>query len=479
MSRKGFETIILLTYFAMLGVCLFFNLFSKGQAAGIENLIVNIVMFVIVGIIFIVCITGSLWPAANITWDLNRVSAKIEDDARHTRKFLWDRYNDEKEELFRDRILSEQFKDYKFELERTETAGDNYYRCDIGDYIGLDLIDSVIHREQLSQVAGAMTGLGILGTFIGLSLGLQSFNTGTTAEITNSIEPLMDGIKVAFHTSIYGMVFSLVFNYVYRRRLGEAEDAVRNFLSAYKKYVMPDTRAEGVNRLMELEKQQTEAIKGLSDAVRYGFSDSLKAILDPHFDRLNDTVEDFADMATRNQMEQMSKVVSVFIAELNNSLDQIFTNLSDTMNRTLVIQGENEKQMQEIYNKNLTTAENVNVISTQTRSVVASLRQYVDEIQEMESTVEKELELLKKQSERSEKLGEAFPREVEDTFKTINENLRGVETHFRDSVDRINDSMERLPESVDYSLRSVEKALKDVSASMDEFSAALRDYRRK
>lgn len=27
-----------------------------------------------------------------------------------------------------------------------------YYKCDIEDYIGMDLVDSVIHRERLNQV---------------------------------------------------------------------------------------------------------------------------------------------------------------------------------------------------------------------------------------------------------------------------------------------------------------------------------------
>ena len=61
-----------------------------------------------------------------------------------------------------------------------------YYKCDIEEYINFNLIDTVIHRNRMNQVAGVMTGLGILGTFIGLSIGLQSFNTGSTAEITNS-----------------------------------------------------------------------------------------------------------------------------------------------------------------------------------------------------------------------------------------------------------------------------------------------------
>ena len=90
---------------------------------------------------------------------------------------------------------------------------------------------------RLSLVPGAMTGLGILGTFIGLSIGLQAFNTGSAEEITNSIGPLMDGIKVAFHTSIYGMIFSLTFNLIFKTVLEQAYHKLDEFVDEFKRNV--------------------------------------------------------------------------------------------------------------------------------------------------------------------------------------------------------------------------------------------------
>ncbi len=242
MSRKrGYEILILLTYIAMGAVCIYLQFFSVGQSGSLSNLIVNVVMLVIAGVIFATCTLGGLLPASSVTADLIDVAERIEDDAKVSHDYLWDKYEKDKDDLFEDKRLLKNYKDFKHELSRIAGAGTPYYKCDIEDYIGVDLIDSVIHAERLSQVPGVMTGLGILGTFVGLSLGLQNFNTGTTAQITGSIEPLMNGIKVAFHTSIYGMVFSLVFNYVYKRRLDDAEAALNMFLRNFRKYVLPDT----------------------------------------------------------------------------------------------------------------------------------------------------------------------------------------------------------------------------------------------
>lgn len=415
MNKKGYEALIVITYIAMAVVCVCLNLFGKNIA--LPNIIINGAMFVIVGIVFIVSITGSLVPVAGITADLITVSDRIEEDAKHSHRFLWEKYREDKDELFRDRILRDRYKDFCYELDRVVHNDRSYYKCDIEDYIGLDLIDSVIHRESLNQVAGAMTGLGILGTFLGLTLGLQSFNTGTTAEITNSIEPLMEGIKVAFHTSIYGMVFSLIFNYVYKRRLDEAETAVRDFLSTYKKFVMPDTAAEGVNKLIELTEKQTKAIIQL---------------------------ENIANIRSRDQMEELGRIVDRFMEEMDRSLGGTFTKLSDTIDRTLLIQGENEKKVKEILTDNAETAGELKDIASSVKDFQISLQSYTAEVRDLSNAVVMETESLKKQSEKTARIAEELPSEVDETFRVINDNLRQVETHFRDRIEEINSTLEEL-----------------------------------
>ena len=513
--KRGNEYLLLITYIVMAGVCVYLNLFSDEQSGDVTNLIVNIAMFVIVAIILLKCALGSLLPVSRIISDLDRVTDKIENDAKHTHRFLWEKYSDDKEELFKEKILKKQYQDYQYELERIVHTDKTYYKCDIGDYIGYDLIDSVIHRERLNQIAGVMTGLGILGTFIGLSLGLQSFNTGSTAEITDSIEPLMDGIKVAFHTSVYGMVFSLVFNFVYKKRLDDAEHAVHDFLSAYKKYVMPDTTTDGVNRLMELQQQQTEAIMSLSDTVAHQLSAGLKELLEPQFDRFDETIENFANMATKSQMEQLNRIVDIFISELNRSLGNSFTKLSDTVNSTISLQKENERQMKEIFESNVSTADNMSGIASGTEAVANALRLYADKVLSMEKQTADTVELLKKQNEQSQmvlngagqymseleiyrksidrtsvanderlkaleerlkqlqKLTEAVPVEVNETFNIINENLQIVENHFKETIEHIGKTMERVPGMVDYSYRGIEQGLARVADSLEDLKAVI------
>ena len=392
--KRGYEVLILLTYIAMGAVCVYLQFFSVGQSGSLSNLIVTVVMLVISGIILAACTIGGLLPASSMTADLIFVSEKIEEDAKTSHGYLWDKYNKDKDELFIDKRLLKNYKDYKHELDRISSDGNPYYKCDIEDYIGVDLIDRVIHAERLSQVPGVMTGLGILGTFVGLSLGLQNFNTGTTAQITGSIEPLMNGIKVAFHTSIYGMVFSLVFNYVYKRRLDDAEAALNMFLRNFRKYVLPDTEKEGVNKLIELQKEQTKAIIALSEALTVNLPEGLKTYIEPRLDHLDDTINSFSRVATRNQMDQLERVVDRFLTEMNNNLGSSFANLSKVVNQSLYLQEANEAQLKEIYNKNAEaadgmekTVDEMNQVAERLKEVSTTVEKYVKEVRTLEAQI--------------------------------------------------------------------------------------------
>jgi ABC-type transporter Mla subunit MlaD len=63
------------------------------------------------------------------------------------------------------------------------------------------------HDLFLEHAPAVLVSLGILGTFIGIVIGLLDFNA---QDIKNSIEGLLDGLKTAFITSLVGMTLSIV-----------------------------------------------------------------------------------------------------------------------------------------------------------------------------------------------------------------------------------------------------------------------------
>ena len=85
----------------MVAVCVYLNMFSS-QQEGLASVIVNAVMFVIVGLIFINCELHSFRPINSIIVDLKKVAGKIRIDAMNSHQFLWMRYDENDKGLFED-----------------------------------------------------------------------------------------------------------------------------------------------------------------------------------------------------------------------------------------------------------------------------------------------------------------------------------------------------------------------------------------
>lgn len=454
-GRKWYEWFLTIVYIAMLALCVYLN-FTPGHRESIATIVVNVIMFIIVAIIFLSADLGSFSQMNSMIKDLKNASEKIRKDAMNTHSYLWEPYQTSNVKLFANGKLQELFQDFIFELNRDTEAEDAYYRPSIDDYINLDLVDKVMHRNELNQVPGMLTGLGILGTFIGLSLGLQNFNTGTTAQMTESIEPLMNGIKVAFHTSIYGMVFSLTFNTVYKKKLFEAESAVEDFTSVFKKFVLPDTANDGMNELISLQKEQLGAMDNMYEDI----AKELDKIITPQFDKLTRSVNDFEIMATKSQQEGLNRIVESFVNEMNQSLGNVFWQINQNVNEQYKVQKHNAELMEKVLEATGSSAGNLNDINRETERLIVTLNKYTESIETIQKELQNTIMALKNQTERSNTL--LFEEqgllknqaEVVDGFKSAVEKMA---RNSDDTNERVTDALEEVTNGVDYIRRQMDK----------------------
>lgn len=81
-------------------------------------------------------------------------------------------------------------------------------------------------RRWIDQLPSLISTLGVLGTFIGITIGLWFFDTD---DLDNSIPKLLSGLKTAFFTSLAGMVGSLILSRIvnasFDKRDGGISDA--------------------------------------------------------------------------------------------------------------------------------------------------------------------------------------------------------------------------------------------------------------
>ena len=156
--------------------------------------------------------------------------------------------NTEEFSFFSDRTLQEQMKLFQFEVNRESDLGKDRLLCDIGEFFNRDLIDQIGNRLILDQFSGAMTSLGILGTFFGLTGGITGFQYGSTKELGESVSTLLNGMGLAFNTSIVGLISSLIFIYVYKTLSTHIEQNMDLFLDSFRSNVFTNHETLGTTR---------------------------------------------------------------------------------------------------------------------------------------------------------------------------------------------------------------------------------------
>lgn len=315
---------LFLLYIVMVAIILYINGVFAGQVTDMANLMINLIFLVVIGIMFLIS-TVSFIRLNRCTDSLLQVTDQIYrayDSGNHN---LWEEYS-KKKQPFGDEVLDDAFLRYQKRMRNYQTKRGLVGSCDIEEYINESLINRVAKTYFNSAISGTMTGLGILGTFIGLSIGLGSFNGNDIYTISENIGPLLEGMKVAFHTSVYGIFFSLVFTFVYRGIMSDAYERLEEFLECYSECVEPVviTGDENSKAMLVYQANIANSIKHMTELIQ------------------------------GNAMEQtkgLEVIVNQFLHQMEQSMGSTFGRMGDALSKaceTQQVYAENYKSMEDI-----------------------------------------------------------------------------------------------------------------------------------
>lgn len=196
-------------------------------------------------------------------------------------------------------------------------------------YFNVDnLIKDKINYKFISYIPQLLIGIGLLGTFLGLSLGLSGLDL--TDLKTEEINKLIDGAKTSFYTSLYGMYFSIWFSVITNIIIGYYEQIIskiKNDLnSLFSKNIINDEiidlKHAISNRLDDLksinktmQNDFKESINSLSGKMSNSFQTELSKIFNKelinNFNKLKDdiyTINDENKNFMTNYKSQISKI---------------------------------------------------------------------------------------------------------------------------------------------------------------------------
>ena len=344
MKRKKYYVLFLL-YVIVVAFVLYLNGVFTGEWETSVNLIINVGFLAIIGILFGIS-SISFGRLGQVTRELEIVQLRLQDEYKEAGETnLWTVYREDTA-FFEQKDLQEAFNKYRLRVKGSRTRRRAGAHCVLEEYINEDFLDRVGMNFYNSGVSGTLTGMGILGTFLGLSMGLGAFSGDDIFTISDNVGSLLSGMKVAFHTSVYGIFFSLVFSMIYRSLMSDAYQTLDEFLNVFRQTTQPPIMNEDETAATMLVyqagmanslKQMLEVMKGNAAEQTAGvgrivdqFTQQMHAALDTDFKKLGNVLKNAGESqaaSTANVAEMVEAVTT--LVDVNRSVQEALSSVME------------------------------------------------------------------------------------------------------------------------------------------------------
>lgn len=160
--------------------------------------------------------------------------------------------------------------------------------------------------------------MGVLGTFTGLTISLNSLRTGKFT--VDNIGPILSGMGVAFYASIVGIAFSLILTFI--TKVFDAEQLLMNIMAKLEDYMDNELNSYNSQEIFQkieaaIEKLSTsnnESINKFSKASNETMNKSLDAV-----ERIYEFVEKFSTFP--QEFQKSTKYMTSFNKKLKESVE--------------------------------------------------------------------------------------------------------------------------------------------------------------
>ena len=136
----------------------------------------------------------------------------------------------------------------------------------INTFLSFDKFITAFTSRSVISAPSILTGLGIIGTFLGLSIGVGSASSGLASPdisvARNAMSQLLEGAQLAFLTSLSGLFFALIIRLSFTSRSEQIRLKIEDFNQLLSSVAIPkDAGNSGLGALIAIQKN-TDNLSG-------------------------------------------------------------------------------------------------------------------------------------------------------------------------------------------------------------------------
>lgn len=360
-----------------------------------------------------------------------------------------------------------------------------YSTIDADEYFNLAEVGSDLSLTFWQNIAGILTGLGILGTFLGLTFGLSGIDMSSNAGIQKGISNLLGGTSTAFITSIFGIILALLVNWYYSSSL------IKNFSASIENLadgideLIPKKPAEALlyenatavkDQTEELQDFNTQLAAAIGEALRNAMNTDVKPVLE----ELVKAIDNLSKGGVKSIADSINNNAGAELRSFAETLKNLQQGMQDILAQSQRVNEENNQKLREAVN------DMVKSLQTATSASMADQKKNMDEMNSGMRDLFKELNdnlkdtvknLLDAASRTSSDLGTNLSGAVKSTG-TIIDNWESISKQQQEqlahNIEQIRSILEKTLKAIQEdresnlnALRSVTKKLQDTMNSSD------------
>lgn len=327
--------------------------------------------------------------------------------------------------------------------------------CNVEDYIFESEILESCNYNVCTQVAGILTALGILGTFLGLVMGLRSFDFSNADQMTSSVEALVGGLNVAFYTSIYGVSLSILYNIIFRRTTTGLTQELNHFYDAFHSVLEPVSQKAMAERMDSRQAENNaliQDIKALLDE-RLGerLGHQMAETLTPVFDRIVQALDSMMLDFHKEQANSLEKIVDAFVDRMGGALNSHVKALGESVNALSQAQREMSIELYKLIRQIVKTGQNTSQINEHAGIILEQLSNYIPLLEQNSQDSAKVIENMVKWSEDIQKMTDTQHLAMEKMTVEQNDLLKVMAEHegnLDETCEKISANQQQLSESL-------------------------------
>lgn len=324
-------------------------------------------------------------------------------------------------------------------------------------------------KQKVSEMSNLVVTFGILGTFLGIFLGLITFEV---TDIYGSVPKLLEGLKIAFLTSIAGMIAGIlikVFPAIYGIKIEEEASDDSAAESMIK--ILNDINGNQI----EISKKETEQLRRIEKAL-CGEGDTtlltqiqkLRTLISDKQDDLIKEFREFAKTMAENNskalIDALTQVMRDFNTKINEQFGENFKQLNDAVGKILIWQANYKEQIELMikqFEKSIEGIDKTEKSITNIQVEFSKIAQTGEELKSLITIFTYEIETI-----------DAVAQSAKNAFPIIEDNIKKLTKDFSERVilssEELNNITKRQKESANQQVQLIGETNKNLNENVNK-----------